>query len=82
MSSGKPKTCAEKLEIHAERIRKIQLDESHPDHHFYSLIRPYSKPKKRPCLRCRKIFNSSKIGDRVCASCESVKVGAAALTYL
>ena len=72
----KPKTCAAELSTHADEVRRIQRDDLHPDHHFYSLVRPYEREKKRKCLRCQQPFRSSHRGTRVCSVCQNIKVGA------
>jgi len=44
--------------------------------YFYSLIKPKTPRKKRGCLRCSKVFLSDHYGNRVCAQCREIKVGA------
>jgi len=37
---------------------------------FYALIKPPEKKKKRKCLKCASVFDSTK-SNRICASCNS-----------
>jgi ribosomal protein S27AE len=46
------------------------------DSYFYSLVKPKTPRKKRGCLRCAKVFLSDHYGNRVCAQCREIKVGA------
>jgi ribosomal protein S27AE len=48
--------------------------------YFYSLVKPKSPRKKRPCLRCRKVFLSDSSGNRMCAQCKEIRVGAVEFT--
>jgi len=38
--------------------------------YFYSLCRPRHKRKKRTCVKCRNIFNSSGPHNQICAQCK------------
>lgn len=46
------------------------------DNYFYSLVKPKTPRKERACLRCAKVFLSDHYGNRVCAQCREIKVGA------
>jgi len=52
-----------------DTVIKQSRDWTTGDELFYSLCRPTQQKKKRPCLRCHKLFESAGHGNRMCAIC-------------
>jgi hypothetical protein len=40
------------------------------DDYFYSLVQPAGKKAKRSCLRCRIVFLSAGVNNRMCSTCQ------------
>lgn len=49
-----------------DSVDRVKVTDS--DKYFYSLVNPHQTRKLRPCLRCRKPFNTTS-NNRICASC-------------